>query len=273
MTQSRLSVTICGAAGRMGKTNIEVFTESDDTTVVGALEPDDSLYIGRDAGIIAGLENIGVSISSSLESAIPSTDVIIDFTTVSASLSHVRVAREHKKAIVIGTTGFNDEQLALITKYAQEIPIMLSPNMSPGVNVLFHLVGQAAHLLDEEFDVEILEIHHNKKTDAPSGTALQFGRIIADAWKKKFNDLAVYNRQGAVGKRRKGEIGIMALRAADIVGDHTILFGGPGERIEFTHRSSSRKNYATGALMAARYLSKKKNGFFTMADVLGLPKT
>ena len=273
MKKRKLGVTICGAAGRMGKANLEVFTQSDDIIVVGALESEHSSFIGRDAGSIAGLDSMSISISSSLESVINSTDVIIDFTTVSATLSHLHVAREYKKAIVIGTTGFDDEQLADITKYAQEIPIMLSPNISPGVNVLFHLVGQAARLLGEEFDVEILDVHHNKKTDAPSGTALQFGRIIADAWHKKFNDLAVYNRQGIFGERRKGEIGIMALRAADIVGDHTILFGGPGERIEFTHRSNSRKNYAIGALMAARFLSERESGFFTMADVLGLPKT
>jgi 4-hydroxy-tetrahydrodipicolinate reductase len=272
MGSDRLRVTICGAAGRMGKANLEVFTESQDTIVVGAIESEDSPYIGKDAGSISGLDNIGTSITSTLESIIEDTDVVVDFTTVSATLAHMRVAIKHKKAIVIGTTGFNDEQLALIRKYAKEIPILLSPNMSPGVNTLFYLVGKAAALLGEEFDVEILEIHHNKKTDAPSGTALQFGRIIADARGKEFTDLAVYKREGVIGERRKGEIGIMALRAADIIGDHTILFGGAGERIEFTHRSSSRQNYATGALRATRFLSGKKNGFYTMADVLGLHK-
>jgi 4-hydroxy-tetrahydrodipicolinate reductase len=256
----------------MGKANLEVFTESEDTIVVGAIESEDSPYIGKDAGSISGLDNIGISITSTLESIIEDTDVLVDFTTVSVTLAHVRVASKYKKPIVIGTTGFNDEQLALIRKYAKEMPILLSPNMSPGVNTLFYLIGKAAVLLGEEFDVEILEVHHNKKTDAPSGTALQFGRIIADARGREFNDLVVYKREGAVGERRKGEIGIMALRAADIVGDHTVIFGGVGERIEFIHRSNSRKNYAMGALRATRFLSGKKNGFYTMEDVLGLYK-
>jgi 4-hydroxy-tetrahydrodipicolinate reductase len=254
----------------MGRANLEIFTACEDTIVVGAIESEDSPYLGKDAGSISGLRNIGVSITSTLESIIDDTDVVVDFTTVSATLTHVRIAGKHKKAIVVGTTGFNDEQLALIGKYAKEAPILLSPNMSPGVNTLFYLVGKAAELLGEDFDVEILEVHHNKKKDAPSGTALQFGKIIAEARGKKFNDLAVYKREGTVGERKKGEIGIMALRAADIIGDHTILFGGTGERIEFTHRSSSRKNYAAGALMATRFLFGKKNGFYTMADVMGL---
>ena len=273
MKKSKLGVTICGAAGRMGRANLEIFSQNEDTNIVAALESEDSPFIGSDAGSIAGLEHIGVSISSSLESVIQKTDIIVDFTTVAATLSHIKLAKDHNKAIVIGTTGFDDKQLMEIAENAKSIPIMLSPNMSPGVNTLFYLVGQAAELLGEDFDVEIVEIHHNKKKDAPSGTAIQFGRVIAEARNKKLKDLAVYQRHGVIGKRNKGEIGIMALRAADVVGDHTILFGGPGERIEFTHRSNSRKNYATGALRAAFFLSDKKYGLFTMADVLGLQKT
>jgi 4-hydroxy-tetrahydrodipicolinate reductase len=256
----------------MGKANLSVFHNSENTVIVGALEVDDSPFIGKDAGILAGMENIGVSIGSSLESTIQKTDVIIDFTTASATLAHIQMAKKHKKAMVIGTTGFQGYQLAMIEEYALTIPIVLSPNMSPGVNTLFHLVGQAARLLGDVYDVEIVEIHHNKKKDAPSGTAIEFGRIIAEARNETLNERAVYNRQGNVGERKKGEIGIMALRAADVVGDHTILFGGPGERIEFTHRSNSRINYATGALMAALFLADKERGLFSLSDVLGLPK-
>jgi 4-hydroxy-tetrahydrodipicolinate reductase len=270
MNKDPMRVTICGAAGRMGRTNLEVCISSKDTIVVGAVESEVSPHIGKDVGILAGREGIGVAVITSLESAIQDTDVVIDFTTVSASLEHVRIVHKYKKAIVIGTTGFNDEQRASIKEYAKGIPILLSPNMSPGVNTLFYLVGRAAELLGDDFDVEIVEIHHNEKKDAPSGTALQFGRIIAEARGRDLNELTVYGREGLVGARKRGEIGIMALRAADIVGEHTILFGGPGERLEFIHRSSSRKNYAAGALRAARFVVEKKNGFYTMADVLGL---
>ena len=272
MKKSKLGVTICGAAGRMGRANLTVFHNNENTCIAGALEVGNSPFIGKDAGILAGLENIGVNITASLESVIEMTDVIIDFTTASSTLAHAQTAKEHNKAMVIGTTGFSDDQLAAIKDFAQSIPIVLSPNMSPGVNTLFHLVGQAARLLGDVYDAEIVEIHHNKKKDAPSGTAIEFGRIIAEARNNTLNELAVYHRQGDVGERKKGEIGIMALRAADVVGDHTILFGGPGERIEFTHRSNSRMNYATGALMAALFLADKERGLFSLSDVLGLPK-
>ncbi len=265
-----MRVTICGAAGRMGRANLEVCMGSNNTVVIGAVESESSPHIGKDAGMLIGHEGIGVTVTTNLENVIQDTDVVIDFTTVSASLAHTSIVNKHKKAIVIGTTGFNDEQRASIRKYAKDIPILLSPNMSPGVNTLFYLVGRAAELLGEDFDVEIVEIHHNEKKDAPSGTALQFGRIIAEARGRDIRELTVFGREGHIGARKKGEIGIMSLRAADIVGDHTIIFGGPGERIEFIHRSNSRRTYATGALRAAQFIAGKKSGFYTMADVLGL---
>jgi 4-hydroxy-tetrahydrodipicolinate reductase len=176
----------------------------------------------------------------------------------------------HGKPVVIGTTGFSKEETAAIQGYAANIPLVLSPNMSQGVNVLFDLVKRAAELLGEDFDVEINEVHHNLKKDAPSGTALQFGRIIAEVKGRDLADVAVYGRQGMIGARKKGEIGITAMRVADVVGEHTVVFGGPGERIEFTHKASSRKTFASGALRAVKYIRGKPRGLYTMKDVLGL---
>jgi 4-hydroxy-tetrahydrodipicolinate reductase len=270
MSERVIKVTICGAAGRMGRANVFVFSDCSDTEIVGATETDGSPYLGRDAGIVAGVGSIDVSITDDLQEVIERTDVVIDFTTPAASMEHLGIVREHKKAIVIGTTGLSEEERARIKEHAQSIPVVQSPNMSLGVNTLLHLVRQAALLLGDDFDVEIFEIHHKLKKDSPSGTALEFGRIIAEARREKLDEIAIHGREGFVGERKKGEIGIMALRMSDVVGDHNIIFGGMGERIEFVHRSSSRKNYAHGALRAAKFLAEKKKGFYTMADVLGL---
>jgi len=270
MSDTAIRVTICGSAGRMGKANVEVFSTDSDTIVVGAIETQGCPLLGQDAGSVAGLGTLGVPLTDSLQDVLENTDVVIDFTNPAASLKHIQLARAHVKAVVVGTTGFSDQELEKIREQAQYIPIVQSPNMSLGVNTLFHLVGQAATILGEDFDAEIVEIHHNLKKDAPSGTALQFGRVISEARGKNLKELGVYGREGLVGERKKDEIGIMAIRLADVVGDHCIIFGGAGERIEFIHRNSSRKTYARGALRAAKFVVGKKQGFYTMADVLGL---
>ncbi len=265
-----LKVIINGAAGRMGRANVAVFSSSSEVTVTGALESENSAYIGLDAGSVAGVDPIGVQITVGLEEIIDGADIIVDFTTCETSYKILEIARSHKKGVVIGTTGFTDEQYREIKKIAGEIPVLLSPNMSLGVNTLLYLVRRAAELLGEDYEAEILEIHHNKKKDAPSGTALQFARTISQARGKNLDDIGVMQRNGLIGARRHEEIGVMSLRLADVIGEHTILFGGPGERIEFAHRNTSRKTYAAGALRAARFIYGKEKGLFSMADVLGL---
>lgn len=263
-------VIIMGACGRMGREIIAVSSNDSDISIVGAVERSGVKQIGMDAGCVAGLESIGIGVCSELDEVIDRGDVIVDFTNSESSLRTVGTAAKHRKPVVLGTTGFSKEQLETIKEYTEQIPILMSPNMSQGVNILFHLVARAAELLGPEYDVEIVEIHHNLKKDAPSGTALRFGRLISEVRGKNIEDIGVFGRHGAIGKRNEEEIGIMALRLGDAVGDHTVIFGGQGERIEFTHRCSSRKNYAAGALRAAKFLVGKKRGLFGMDDVLGI---
>jgi 4-hydroxy-tetrahydrodipicolinate reductase len=265
-----VKVIIMGASGRMGRENIGIFSEDKDIKIVGAVERPDSKSIGMDAGSVAGIDGIGVLVSSELVSVIEKADVVVDFSNPDATLNTIEIAAKYKKAVVVGTTGFSEEQRNTIKTYSKAIPILLSPNMSQGVNILFHLVKKAAELFGEEYDVEIFEIHHNQKKDAPSGTALRFGRLIADVRERNLDEIGVFSRRGIIGNRKKEEIGIMALRLADAPGDHTIIFGGPGERVEFTHRSISRKTYASGALKAAKFIADQSSGLFGMEDVLGI---
>lgn len=265
-----INVIINGAAGRMGKANIAVFSEDREVCIVGAIEHKDSRFLGQDAGSLAGIEKIGVPLSSIIGDAIEKADVVVDFTNCETTLKNLKFVQDYKKAMVIGTTGFSNEQIESIRNYSKNLPIVLSPNMSLGVNTLFYLVRQATKLLGESFDVEIFEIHHNLKKDAPSGTALQFCRIIAEQRGKNLEDVANFGRHGLVGERKKGEIGIMALRVSDVVGEHTIIFGGIGERVEFVHKCASRKTFAHGALRAVKFIVDKKSGFFGMEDVLGI---
>jgi len=263
-------VIICGAGGRMGKENISVFSEDSEVEIVGAIEKKDSIYCGQDAGSLSGIKPLGVNVEYDLEKCIQKADAIVEFTNPEATLSHLEVAKKYKKAIVIGTTGFSLEQVSLIRNYSNHIPIVFSPNMSQGVNVLFFLVRKACELLGKQFEVEIVEVHHNLKKDAPSGTALQFGKIIADLRGNNFEEIVAYGRKGISGPRKKDEIGIMSIRIGDVVGDHTIIFGGTGERIELTHKSSSRKTFACGALRALKFVVDKEKGLYTMEDVLGI---
>jgi 4-hydroxy-tetrahydrodipicolinate reductase len=262
-------VTIFGAAGRMGRINTSVFHGDERTCVHGAVEREDSEYIGYDAGALAGIGDIGVTIRPHLEDVPEGTEVIVDFSYPAASIANLEAARRRGIPCVIGTTGLDERQKESIRETANHIPILLSPNMSRGVNVLFHLVERAATLLGIDYDVEITEIHHNKKKDSPSGTALEIGRIISAARKQNFEESVLYGRKGQVGERGRGEIAIHSLRASDVVGDHHILLFGPGERIELIHRSSSRINYARGALLAACFIVGREAGLYGMSDVIG----
>jgi len=265
-----LKVVICGAAGRMGRENIYIFQADSGVDIVGAIEMKQSTKIGRDAGIVAGIEKINIKITSDLEEVIEGSHVVVDFTSPEATMDHLITVKKFRKAIVIGTTGFSENHISLIKEYSKSVPIVLSPNMSQGVNILFHLVKKATELLGEQYDIEILEMHHNLKKDAPSGTAMQLGKIAARARGKNLEDIGRFERYGIIGERKKGEIGISSLRLADVIGDHSVIFGGLGERIELTHRSTSRKNYALGALRAAKFIDGKKKGVFSLSDVLGL---
>jgi 4-hydroxy-tetrahydrodipicolinate reductase len=264
-----VKATICGAAGRMGKTNIAVFHESENSRVVGATESGDSPHVGSDAGMIAGIGEIGVPITSRLGDVLEDTQVVVDFSQPAASIDNLEIASRHGIPCVIGTTGFDNRQLGIIREASARIPVLHSPNMSRGVNVLFYLVEKAVKLLGLDYESEITEIHHNRKKDSPSGTALELGRIIALARGQDFEESAVYGRRGGIGPRSRREIGIHSLRASDVVGEHEVLLCGPGERIEIAHRSGSRMNYARGALSAAEFVCRQKKGLFTMADVIG----
>ena len=265
-----INVTILGAAGKMGRTNIEVFHNDESINIVGAIEREESAYIGQDAGSVAGIGEIGIKIKTKLDEVIEKTDVAVDFTTTDSTLKNLEIVKNYGKSIVIGTTGFTSEERKKIDEASKSIAIVFSPNMSIGINTLFYLVRKAAELLGNDFETEIIEIHHDLKRDAPSGTALEFGRIISKAKGLKFDNVAVYGREGQIGKRRKDEIGILAVRVGDVVGEHTIVFGSQGERVEFVHKASSRKTFASGALRAAKFLVDKKNGLYTMEDVLGI---
>ena len=263
-------VIIAGAAGRMGQRIAAMVDAHTDLEYTGAFEATGSPAIGKDAGEISGLGANGVIIEEGLEAVIDKGDVIIDFTFHRATMEFARIAARHNRAMVIGTTGLSDEELAELADLAQAFPCVQAPNMSVCVNVLFKLVKKTAAILGDDYDIEILESHHNKKKDAPSGTALKLGELAAEGRDQKLSDVGVYERNGIIGERTSGEIGIQTIRAADIVGEHTVYFAGPGERIELTHRAHSRDHFAKGAATAAAWIMGKENGIHSMFDVLGL---
>jgi 4-hydroxy-tetrahydrodipicolinate reductase len=263
-----MRVAIAGATGRMGRMLIEAVLGAGDCTLGGALEVAGSPAIGQDAGAFAG-RHTGVAIGSDLRSSLAHSDVLIDFTRPEGTLAHLAACRELGVKVVIGTTGFSEAQKEQIREHARYIAIMMAPNMSVGVNVVMRLLAQAARALDQGYDIEIIEAHHRHKVDAPSGTALQMGEVIARAQGHELKDCAVYAREGVTGERKPGSIGFAAVRGGDIVGDHTVLFAGIGERIEITHKSASRVTYAQGSLRAARFLADKATGLYDMDDVLG----
>ncbi len=262
-------ISIAGASGRMGRMLIEAVRASDDCELVGALDIAASPLIGTDATAFAGTTS-GVLITADLRRGLSVADILIDFTRPEGSLAHLAVCRELGVNAVIGTTGFSADQKAAIDMAARDIAIVMAPNMSVGVNVTLKLLEMAAGALATGYDIEIVEAHHRHKVDAPSGTALKMGEVIAQALGRDLADCAVYGRHGLTGERDPSSIGFATIRGGDIVGDHTVLFAGTGERIEITHKSSSRATYAQGSLRAARFLAGRAAGRFDMFDVLGL---
>ncbi len=263
-------IGICGAAGRMGKAVLEVCGQSEGVIVTAAFEHAGSVKLGMDSGEVAGLSTNGVRIVSDLASVINDFDVLIDFTLPEATLANVQLCSKVGKRMIIGTTGFNDSQKDLIRSAASDIGIVFSPNMSIGVNLCFKLTELAARIIGENADIEIIEAHHRMKKDAPSGTAVHLGEIIATALGRDLKECAVYGREGITGERDRKTIGFETIRAGDIVGDHTVMFASAGERVEITHKASSRHAFASGAVYAARWLMQKDKGLFDMQDVLGL---
>jgi 4-hydroxy-tetrahydrodipicolinate reductase len=253
----------------MGQMLIDAIRAADDCRLSGALDIASSPAIGKDAGSFSG-QPTGVLITSDLRVGLADSEVLIDFTRPEGTLEHIKVCRELGVALVIGTTGFTDAQKAVIAEASKDIAIMMAPNMSVGVNVTLKLLEMAAKALATGYDIEIIEAHHRHKVDAPSGTALKMGEVIADALGRDLKDCAVYAREGVTGERDPSSIGFATIRGGDIVGDHTVLFAGTGERIEISHKSSSRATYAQGSLRAVRFLAGQKVGLFDMADVLGL---
>ena len=265
-----LRVVVCGVAGRMGGRVLQAVRAEDGMQVVGATERPDSAQVGLDAGTAAGGPSAGVTVSGSLEAALASgADVAIDFTAPAAAQHHARICAGRKVALVVGTTGIPPEGRADIAARAREVPIVLAPNMSVGVNALFRLVAEAARALGPSYEVEIVETHHRAKKDAPSGTALRLAEVAADALKLDRRSAFVYERHGDTGARRPGSIGVQAVRGGDVVGDHTVFFLADGERLELTHRATSRDNFARGAVRAARWVAGKPPGLYDMQDVLG----
>ncbi len=267
MTQ--LKIAVAGASGRMGRMLIDAIAQAPDTVLAGALDIAGSPAIGSDAGAHSG-QLTGVTIQSDLAAGLADADYLIDFTRPEGTLRHLAYCAEHGIKVIVGTTGFDDEGKAAIKAAAGKTAIMLSPNMSVGVNVTLKLLEMAAKSLSEGYDIEIVEAHHRHKVDAPSGTALKMGEVIADALGRDLKECAVYGREGVTGERDPSTIGFATIRGGDIVGDHTVLFAGTGERIEISHKSSSRVTYAHGALRAARFLAGQASGLYDMQDVLAL---
>ncbi len=265
-----IRAVVAGAAGRMGGCNIRAVREADDFELRGAFEVAGHAAVGKDAGAAAGVGEMGVPVVDRAEDAMRGGDVLIDFSSPAASLDHLRQAASLGLAAVIGTTGFDPAQKEAVSELADRVRAVIAPNMSVGVNVLIALVRQAAGLLGEDFDVELVEAHHHFKKDAPSGTALALAEAAAEALGRDLSRVGVYGREGQVGERTREEIGVMTLRAGDLVGEHTVMFGGVGERIELIHRAHSRDNFARGAMRAARWVMDRPVGIYSMADVLGL---
>ncbi|NDV12508.1 4-hydroxy-tetrahydrodipicolinate reductase [Crenobacter caeni] len=265
----QLKIVITGAGGRMGRALIEAVLAAPACTLHGALERTGSPYLGQDAGLFCGTQT-GVAISSDVDAALKGADVLIDFTRPEGTLEHLAACVRHGVKAVIGTTGFDDAGKAAIAEAAREVPVVFAANFSVGVNLTFKLLDIAARVLNEGYDIEIIEAHHRHKVDAPSGTALRMGEVIADALGRDLKTCAVYGREGVTGERDPNTIGFATVRAGDVVGDHTALFAAIGERVEITHKASSRATFANGAVRAAGWLKDKPSGLFDMQDVLAL---
>lgn len=265
---TRIAVT--GAAGRMGKALIEAVTINPEATLTAAIERPESTLIGADAGELAGIGHLDVKVAGDLADVVDDFDVLIDFTAPVATVANAGVCAAHGKQMVIGTTGFTDEQKAQLLAVENDTALCMASNFSTGVNLCFKLLDLAAKVLGDDFDIEVYEAHHRHKVDAPSGTALSMGEVVAGALGRDLKEVAVYGREGQTGARDRQTIGFATVRAGDIVGDHTVTFAAEGERVEITHKASSRMSFARGAVRAASWIATKENGLFDMQDVLGL---
>lgn len=270
MTNEATKVAIAGAGGRMGRALIQASSERESTVCVSALEHNAHQALGMDAGMLAGIEPNGVVLSADAGACATVADVWIEFTVPEPTLEHLRICVEQGTAMVIGTTGFDDAGKAAIRAASEHIPIVFAPNMSVGVTLSFKLIELAAQILGAESDIEIIEAHHRHKIDAPSGTAVKMGEVVAQALGRDLAECAVYGRQGRTGARERKTIGFETIRGGDIVGEHTVMFASEGERLEITHRSHTRNNFAYGALRAAHWLIGREPGLYDMPDVLGL---
>jgi 4-hydroxy-tetrahydrodipicolinate reductase len=265
-----IKAVVVGAAGKMGARIIHVISETPGIELVQAVEKPDHSFLGRDIGEVAGLGKLEIPLEGELKKG--GADVIINFSSPEAALASFEFARENGLALVIGTTGFKTDQTQWMKELSKSVRCVLTPNMSVGMNVMFRIVQEVAQILGPEYDIEIFEAHHRLKKDSPSGTAVKLGELIARAVGRDFGRVGVYGRKGITGERTRDEIGMQVIRAGDIVGDHTVLFGGIGERLEITHRAHSRDNFARGAVKAALWVVHQPNGLYDMQDVLGLSR-
>jgi 4-hydroxy-tetrahydrodipicolinate reductase len=266
---SQMKIAVAGASGRMGRMLIEAIRNAPDAVLAGALDVTGAPGLGADAAGFLG-EDAGVTITNSLDQALTDADFLIDFTRPEGTLKHLEYCAEHGIKVIIGTTGFDEAGKAAIAAAARHTAVVFAPNMSVGVNVTMKLLEMAAKSFAEGYDIEIVEAHHRHKVDAPSGTALQMGEVVAKALGRDLKEVGVFAREGVTGERDPSSIGFATIRGGDIVGDHTVLFAGIGERIEISHKSSSRVTYANGSLRAARFLAGRDSGLYDMQDVLGL---
>jgi 4-hydroxy-tetrahydrodipicolinate reductase len=267
-----IDVIISGIAGRMGKRIAHTVYNNPQTTIIGGLEIRNHPAVGQDVGELAGIGRLQLKVTDNLESLWNKGDVVVEFTSIDATLAHMRLAAKRRKAMVIGTTGFTDAQMEEIQDLTKNFPCVLAPNMSIGINLILKILKEMARVLKNDYDVEIIETHHHLKKDAPSGTAMKIAEVLANALKRKLSKVAVYGRKGMVGERKHKEIGIHTIRAGDIVGTHTVLFGGEGESIEVTHRAHSRDTFAMGAVKAVKFIVGAENGLYDMNDVLQLSR-
>ncbi|MGM0785604.1 MAG: 4-hydroxy-tetrahydrodipicolinate reductase [Pseudomonadota bacterium] len=264
-------IAIVGVAGRMGRTLVNAVQQDDGATLAGGVVEPGSSLAGADVGELAGLGKLGVAAADSLEAIVDEFDVLIDFTAPRVTLANLAFCAEHGKRIVIGTTGLDEAQIAELDGYGDKLPMVFAPNMSVGVNLTLKLLETAARALgDEGYDIEVIEAHHRHKVDSPSGTALKMGEVVAESLGRNLKEHGVFERVGQCGPRDPEEIGFATVRAGDIVGEHTVMFATEGERIEITHKASSRMTFAKGAVRAARWVAGQNNGRYGMADVLGL---
>ena len=263
-------IAVMGAAGRMGKTLIEAVQQADGVCLSAAIDRADSSLVGADAGELAALGKLGVNLVGDLSAVLDQFDVLIDFTHPSVTLKNLQICRQAGKAMVIGTTGFSPQEKQLLAEASKQIPIVFAANFSVGVNLCLKLLDTAARVLGDDVDIEIIEAHHRHKVDAPSGTALRMGEVVANALGRDLQKVAVYGREGQTGARARETIGFATVRAGDVVGDHTVLFAAYGERVEITHKASSRMTFAKGAVRSALWLQQRQPGLYDMQDVLGL---